>query len=78
MGPFKDEYGTTASVIEAASNKHRIVGHVIAPGNVPDISTYRSKLTEILATIVMINQLSEFYNLTEGVVEFGCDGLTAM
>ncbi len=77
-GSCKDSYGTAAWVIEGADQHGRIMGKVIAPGGPEAHSPYRSELSGIYATMIVVNNICSFYNIQEGTIEFACDGLSAL
>ncbi len=64
--------------MEGEDNIDRIVGSVIAPGNVQVQSPYRSELTGIYATMVIVEKLCQYYNISSGQIELACDGLSAL
>ncbi len=76
-GSFKDMYGT-AAWLEYDTSSGRIIGKVISPGTGSDQSAYRSKLSGILAVMIMVKYLCTYHNITEGSVELACDGLSAL
>jgi hypothetical protein len=77
-GSFKETYGTAAFVLEGESSTGRIVGTVIAPGNAQTHSPYRSELTGIYATMILVQKLCQYYDISSGQIEFACDGLSAL
>jgi hypothetical protein len=77
-GSFKYAYGTVATIIEGTTKKERITAKVISPGGENDHSSYRSELAGIYTTLVLINHLFTYHNITEGSIEFACDGLSTL
>jgi hypothetical protein len=77
-GSFKDGFGTAAYVIETDYCRGRMTGKVITPGGLTDQSPYRSELSGILSILVLIKHLCEVHNISDGSIEVGCDGLSAL
>ncbi len=77
-GSYKDQYGMAALVIEGSYQQGRILGKVIAPGGPEAHSPYRSELAGIYATMVAVHNICSFYKITEGNIEFACDGFSAL
>jgi len=77
-GSFKDTYGTAAWTIGVTDGDQYISGQVICPGDGTDHSSYRSELTGIYVILAITNQLCEYYDIQEGAIEIGCDGLSAL
>jgi hypothetical protein len=53
-------------------------GAVTVPGSAKDQSAYHSKLAGLYSITVAIKNLCEFFNLSEGSIELGCDGQSAL
>jgi hypothetical protein len=77
-GSFKDQYGTAAWVIEAESSVNRCTGVNISPGAPSDQSAYRSEVSGLFGIATMIREICAFYNILDGTVQIGCDGLSAL
>jgi Reverse transcriptase (RNA-dependent DNA polymerase) len=77
-GSYKETFGTAAFVLEGVNSNGRIVNTVIAPGNAHNQSPYRSELTGIYATMVLVQKLCKYYDISSGQIEFACDGLSAL
>ncbi len=77
-GSFKEGYGTAAWVIEGDDARGRLVGRAISPGSEQDQSPYRSELTGIYATMLTVQKICQYFNVTEGAIELGCDGMSAI
>jgi hypothetical protein len=77
-GSFKDTYGTVAWVLEGDNSAGCIIGRVISPGTGSDQSAYRSKLSGILAIMIMVKHICSYHHISEGSVELACDGLSAL
>jgi len=77
-GSFKDTYGTAAWTIGVTDEDQYISGKVICPGDGTDHSSYRSELTGLYVILTITNQLCEYYDIQEGAIEIGCDGLSAL
>ena len=77
-GSFKNEAGTAAFVLEGNNKRHRIEGVAEVPGQPSDQSAYRSELTGIFGIAVMITTICKIHNITEGSIEVGCNGLSAL
>jgi hypothetical protein len=77
-GSFRDQYGTAAWVLEGSNSNGRIVGAVIAPGTAKDQSAYRSELVGIYSILLCVKKLCNFFHITQGCIELGCDGQSAL
>ena len=77
-GSFKYPYGTAATIIEGTTKKERITAKVITLGEEHDHSSYHSKRAGIYTTLVLINHLCAYHNITEGSIEFACDRLSTL
>jgi hypothetical protein len=73
-GSFQDQYGTAAWALEELGSSGRIVGSAMAPGTAKDQSAYRSKLTGIYCILLCAKKLCEYFKITQGSIELGCDG----
>jgi hypothetical protein len=77
-GLFKDCHGTAAWTIGTPDHSQFISGQVVCPGSTNDHSSYRSELTGLYVILSITNQLCDYYGITEGSIEIGCDGLSAL
>ena len=77
-GLFKAEHGTASWVLEGQQPMGRIVGDTLVPGAPDAQSAFRSELTGLFSIAIMVQSLCEFYSITSGTVEIGCDGLEAL
>ncbi len=48
------------------------------PGTAKDQSAYRSELAGLYCILLGAKQLCEFFNITQGSIELGCDGQSAL
>jgi hypothetical protein len=76
-GSYKEGYGT-AAIIVVGDLGQRIQDQVVAPGSTEDQSSFRSELTGIYTTITFVKALCEYYVITQGPLEFACNGLSAL
>jgi len=77
-GSFKDFLGTAAWTIGIPDQSQFISGQVVCPGSANNHSSYRSELTGLYVILAITNQLCDYYGITEGSIEIGCDGLSAL
>jgi hypothetical protein len=77
-GSFKNSFGTAAWTIGMETHDGLIAGKVICPGGPGEQSSNRSKLTGIYALLTITHHLCLFYNISEGQIELGCDGLSTI
>jgi hypothetical protein len=77
-GSFQDQYGTAAWALEGSGSKGRIVGAVTVPGTAKDQSAYRSELAGLYCILLGAKKLCEFFNITQGSIELGCNGQSAL
>jgi hypothetical protein len=77
-GSFQDIYGTAAWVVEGTDSNGRALGAVVVPGSAKDQSAYRSELAGLYSILVFVKQLCEFYQISSGSIELGCDGQSAL
>jgi hypothetical protein len=76
-GSYKDGFGTAAMIIEVPDRNCRLAYHATVPGDEKDMSSYCSKLTGILATLLMVQKLCKYFSIQSGLLTLGCDGLSA-
>jgi hypothetical protein len=77
-GSFQDTFGLSAWVVEGANELSRATGAVVVPGAAKDQSAYRSELAGIFSIMIFIKKLCEFYNISSGAIELGCDGQSTL
>ncbi len=77
-GSFHEQFGTASWVIEGTDSKGRIVGEVLVPGTSRDQSAYRSELAGIYSIMTGVKNICEFFKITSGATELGCDGQSAI
>jgi hypothetical protein len=77
-GSFKDEFGTSALVLEGEDSKNWIIAVNVVLGDPTDQSAYRSELAGIFGIVTMVRALCEVYEILEGSICVGCDGETAL
>ena len=77
-GSYKDEYGTAAVILIGKNSPCKLIIQAVAPGDGHDMSSYRSKLTGILATFLVVEKLCQCFSLQSGKIELDCDGLSAI
>jgi hypothetical protein len=77
-GSYKDTFGTAAWILLAEDTGAYIQGCVLCPGAEADHSSYRSELAGIYSVLTVARKLCDFYNITEGCLKIGCDGLSAI
>jgi hypothetical protein len=77
-GSFKDLYGTAAWTIGTDENEHIVSGRAICSGGPASQSAYRSKLTGLYAILAVLHQACLYFDVQEGNVQIGCDGLSAL
>ena len=77
-GSFKDKYGTTGFIITGDSIDSAIVGATPCLGRRELHDAYRAELTGLLAMLIVLEQVCEFHQITEGKVCLSCDNDTAL
>jgi hypothetical protein len=77
-GSFKNTWGTAAWTIGITEHKQYISGQVVCPGGADAHSSYRSELTGLYVILAIMNHFCEYYQIEEGSIEIGCDGLSAL
>ncbi len=77
-GSFQDQYGMAAWALEGLGPSGRIVGAVTVPGMAKDQSAYCSELAGIYCILLCVKKLCEFFQITQGSIELGCDGQAAL
>ncbi|MFN9981748.1 MAG: hypothetical protein ACK53Y_17615, partial [bacterium] len=60
------------------TNAGLVSGKAVCPGADEDMDLYRSELAGIYCIMVVMEKFCSFYSLSEGVIEIGCDGLSAL
>ncbi len=51
---------------------------MVCPGDANTHSSYQSELTGLYVILAITNHLCNYYNINEGSIEIGCDGLSAL
>jgi hypothetical protein len=77
-GSFKGSFGTAAWTIGITDHDHYVSGRVVCPGDANTHSSYQSELTGLYVILAITNHLCNYYNINEGSIEIGCDGLSAL
>ena len=77
-GSFKDKRGTACWILETQDGCERIVGLAEVPGQEDEHDAYRSELAGLFGLVVAVKTLTELGDIKNGVVEVGCDGLSAL
>jgi hypothetical protein len=77
-GSYKEEHGTATVILVGKNSPCKLIIHAVAPGEGKDMSSYRSELTGIMATLLLVEKLGECFSLQGGRIELGCDGLSAI
>jgi hypothetical protein len=76
-GSFKAGHGTAAWMI-VISPECVISGVSVSPGVAADQSAYRSELMGLYGIAMTVRHLEIHYKFCNGVVDIGCDGLSAL
>jgi hypothetical protein len=77
-GSFKEDFGTSALVIEASDSTDNIIAVNVVPGNLDNQGSYRSELAGIFGQITLVNALCNVHGITQGSIECGRDGVGAL
>ena len=77
-GSFKTRFGTAAWVFETLDKLTNMDGGCIVPGHPSIQSSGRSELAGLYGIAAVVYLLCKHYNITEGAIEVGCDGLNAL
>ena len=78
-GSFKDRWGTAAIIIEENNQgKHRIEVSCTTTGLTRYQDAYRSELSGIIHLVKIAESLTDKFNITEGSITLGCDGIDAI
>jgi hypothetical protein len=76
-GSFKLQRGTAAFTLVDLASGVQFTGANHVPGLPTDQCAYRSELTGILGTVILIDIVCQFFQITSGQVTIGCDNLEA-
>jgi hypothetical protein len=76
-GSFKLHRGTSAFTLVDLASGTQLTGANHVPGLPNDHCSYRSELTGILGTVILIDIVCTFFRITSGHVTIGCDNLEA-
>jgi hypothetical protein len=77
-GSFFPGIGTAAFTVQGLTSEGMMDGECITPGYAEDQSAYRSEASGLYAISVVIWLVCQHYQITEGTVEVGCDGESAL
>ena len=77
-GSYKNDFGTSAFIMEGIHGKHRITGRNCIPGSPADQSSHRSELGGIVGIATALKLLCQVHDITEGKITIGLDGLSAL
>lgn len=77
-GSYKDTYGTAAWMIGDPDTVSFISGKSICPGAACDHDAYRSELAGIHSIIAVMKKFCEYYDILDGSIELGCNGMCAL
>jgi hypothetical protein len=77
-GSFKDTWGTAAWTIGITEHEQYISRRVVCPGGADAHSSYLSELTGLYVILAIMNHFCEYYQIDDGSIEIGCDGLSAL
>jgi hypothetical protein len=77
-GSYKDLCGTVAWTIGTDDTEHIISGRAICPGGPEAQSAYRSELTGLYSILAILHQVCLYFDVPEGNVQIGCDGLSVL
>jgi hypothetical protein len=73
-GSYKDHFGTAPFDLQNGNSQtSRILGAHVTPGHPDDINLYRSKLSGILAIVIITEAIATFHNIADGTIEIGRD-----
>ena len=77
-GSFRRDRGTASTVIEGHNRKYNARADVWVSGPPEAQSAFRSELTGILATVLLVNSIAEYHSVGSGKIDFFCDGKSAL
>lgn len=70
---YSDTIGAASWVIQCSRTGVRCEGRVQVPPSIAKMNSYRAEIFEIYAILIVLRQLSEQYNITNGTVAIACD-----
>jgi hypothetical protein len=77
-GSYKNSIGIAAVILEGPDKSCCLTFQATAPGSESDMTPFCSELTGILAGLLMIAKMVEFFNISSGDITLACDGLSAL
>ena len=77
-GSFKDQFGTSAIIIEAKDSAHNIITVNVVLGNPEDQGSFQSKLAGLFGQVILVNIIGAIHHISQGAIECGCDGKVAL
>jgi hypothetical protein len=77
-GLYKDQFGTSAMIIKVQDLLHSIVAVNVVPGNSESQGSFQSELSGLFGLAVLVNVICSVHQVTQGAIECGCDGKTAL
>jgi hypothetical protein len=77
-GSFKDQHGTASWIVQGEDSFGAFGSSLITPENPEDQSAHRSELAGLFGIATIVDLLCQYYDITEGTVTIGYDGLQAL
>jgi hypothetical protein len=77
-GSYKDGLGMASLVILGKTKRCRVRADVVSPGGPNGQNTFRSELAGLYATVIWVTSIAEYYGVSGGTIEFGCDCSSAL
>jgi hypothetical protein len=77
-GSHKHGIGAAGIILETNDRLGKMVFLAAAPGGKEEASAFRSELTGILASFLMVSKICKYFDLKKGTATLGCNGLSAI
>jgi hypothetical protein len=77
-GSFKDQLGTSSTVIYGDDEINRMISVNAVPGHIQEQSAYRSELAGIEGALAILESVCQVHDIQHGAVTIGLDGEQAL
>ena len=77
-GSYKDQFGTAAYMLKGNTGTHHVVAVMVVPSDHHSQSPFCSELVGLDSIIHMVDLLCKMFTISTGLIQVGCDELSAL